>query len=240
MKKLALVLTSSAALMVTLSACGDDSGAQTDEWAKNVCDEVQPQVSQIQAANAAITDASAGDRAPADVQAADSAAFQDISAAYASLADAVDAAGDPPVDEGAQLRQDAVSELRAISESYAALQETVDGLDTSDQAAFADGLQGVAGQLQELGQSGDEALNELQSGELGQAMARQEGCQRPAEVPSGGSDESTDAEGGEGGEDGDGGEAQDENADSAEDAENQNTEDGSGDQPGTELDGADG
>ncbi|GAB2887394.1 small secreted protein [Streptomyces mayteni] len=241
MKKLALALTSSAALMVTLSACGDDSGAQTDEWAKNVCDEVQPQVSQIQAANAAITDASAGDRAPADVQAADSAAFQDISEAYASLADAVDAAGDPPVEEGAQLREDAVSELRAISQSYAALQETVDGLDTSDQAAFAEGLQGVAGQLQELGQSGDEALNELQSGELGQAMARQEGCQRPAEVPSGGSDESTDGDGGEGGEGQDeNADSGEENADSAEDAENQSSEDGSDEQPGTELDGAGG
>ncbi|WP_243740812.1 small secreted protein [Streptomyces sp. 8K308] len=247
MKKLALALSSSAALVLTLSACGDDSQAQTDEWAKNVCDQVQPQVAQIQAANAAITDASAGDRSPAEVQEADSAAFQDISEAYASLADAVEAAGDPPVDDGAQLREDAVSELRAISDSYAELQQTVEGLDTSDQAAFAEGLQGVAGQLQELGQSGDAALNELQSGELGEAMARQEGCQGPAEAPSDASEDAgTETEGeseGGGSESGEGG---DESADAGEDAENQSTENQSAenedaDQPsGTELEGANG
>ena len=38
----------------------------------------------------------------------------------------------------------------------------------------------IADQLAELGESGDDALNELQEGELGEAMARQRGCQSPS------------------------------------------------------------
>jgi hypothetical protein len=42
----------------------------------------------------------------------------------------------------------------------------------------------VAGDLDELSKSGDEALNKLQAGELGKAMSEQRGCQKPAADPS--------------------------------------------------------
>ncbi|MFI7274326.1 small secreted protein [Streptomyces sp. NPDC049879] len=176
-KRLATALTCCAALVFTLSACGgDDNREELDAWAKDVCGDIRPQVEKIQEASGAIAAATEGDRSPAEVQETDSAAFQEISDAYAALADAVDGAGDPPVDDGARLREDAVSELRDLSGSYGDLKETVDGLDTSEQAEFSQGLRDVAGQLEELGQSGDQALHELQTGDLGEAMARQEGC----------------------------------------------------------------
>lgn len=181
-KKLAVALCGCAALVLTLSACGD-SDEKVDAWAQSICDQVRPQVEKIQAANAAIAEASSDDRSPAEVQEADAAAFRDMSEAYAALADAVDQAGDPPVDDGARLRQDAVTELRDISDSYAELTDSVESLDTSDHAHFAEGLQEVAGRLETLGQSGDEALNELQGGKLGEAMARQEGCQSSSASP---------------------------------------------------------
>ncbi|WP_059010593.1 hypothetical protein [Streptomyces specialis] len=180
-KKLAVTLSGCATLVaLTLSACGGDSGDDTDEWARNVCEQLQPQVERIEAANAAITEASEGNRSPEEVQEADSTAFQDVSDAYAALADAVDQAGDPPVDNGAELRENAVGALRGLSDSYAELKQDIDGLDTSDQGEFAEGLRGIADQLQELGQSGDEALSELQTGELQEAMGRQEGCRSPS------------------------------------------------------------
>ncbi|WP_226961807.1 MULTISPECIES: small secreted protein [Streptomyces] len=204
------VVTGCAAMAFTLTACGGDDSGQADEWAQSVCDQVRPQAEAIQRANTAIAEASEGDLSAEEVQEADAQAFQDISDAYGSFADAVDSAGDPPVDDGAQLREDAVTELRGISEAYGQLRETMDGLDTSDQGAFAEGLQEIAGQLRELGERGDEALNEIQSGELGEAMGRQEGCQSPS-APSetegdqgeGAADEGAEDEGAEeGGEEG--------------------------------------
>jgi hypothetical protein len=181
-KKLAAALSGGAAIALTLTGCSDDS-AQADEWAKKVCDQVQPQVKKIQEANASINAASKEKNSSAEVKKTDAAAFQKISGAYKSLADAVDQAGPPPVDNGETLQSDAVKELRGISTKYGELRKTVDGLNAKDQAKFAEGLQGVATQLDALGQSGDKALSKLQSGDIGKAMANQKGCKRPANEP---------------------------------------------------------
>jgi hypothetical protein len=173
-------LTFALSLSLALSACsggGDDGGEETEAWAQRVCGDMRPQVERIQSANAAITEASEGDESPKEVQEADSAAFADVSDAYAALAQTVERAGDPPAENGPRLRRDAVAELNDISDAYGELQETIDGLDTSDRAAFAEGLAGIAERLSELGQSGDDALSQLQEGELGEAMAQQRGCQ---------------------------------------------------------------
>ncbi|WP_067226164.1 hypothetical protein [Streptomyces sp. NBRC 109706] len=233
-KKLPVALSGCAALVFTLAACGGDDNNKVDEWAQSVCDQVQPQVEKIQQANVAIAEASDGSRTPEEVQEADSEAFGNISDAYGSLADAVDGAGDPPVDDGERLREEAVSELRGISDAYGGLRETMDGLDTSDQGQFAEGLQDIAGQLEELGQSGDEALNELQSGELGEAMARQDGCQSPSS-PGEGDDDGAPTEGNaeentEGNADGDA--SAEEDAAPEEEAAEEPAEDGEGESEG--------
>ncbi|MFD7510209.1 small secreted protein [Streptomyces sp. NPDC059853] len=210
------------ALALTLTGCGSDDSAKTDEWAKAVCDRMQPEVEKIRSASASITEASEGGKPAAEVQQADSAAFQEISDAYASLATIVNDAGDPPVDNGAQLRQDAVGELNSISESYAGLKTSVDELNPDDVSAFSDGLKDIAGQLSTLGQSGDEALSELQSGELGQAMAKQEGCQSaPAGGPGGGDPEEDGSDDADAGADAGKDEDADENADADADADDE-------------------
>jgi hypothetical protein len=167
-------------LSLSLAACtggGDDGSEETEAWARQVCNEMRPHVKRIQSANAAITQASESDAAPKELQEADSAAFRDVSEAYAALAETVQRAGDPPVEEGPRLRRNAVTELNDISDSYAELQETIDGLDTSDQGAFAEGLGDIADRLGRLSESSDQALRDLQEGELGEAMAQQPGCQ---------------------------------------------------------------
>ncbi len=180
-KKLVAALSGGAALVVALTGCGgnDDEGdKKVNDWAKSVCDEVQPQLKKIQGANASIQ-AAADEQDSKKLQQTDSKAFQQISESYASLAKAVQKAGPPPVDNGETTQKQAVKELNSTSVAYKELQTSVDKLDTSDKSKFAEGLKGVADELDKLSKSGDKALQKLQEGDVGTAMAKQPGCQKP-------------------------------------------------------------
>ncbi|RDG36669.1 small secreted protein [Streptomyces corynorhini] len=196
-KKLVAALSGGAVLLMALSGCsgGDDTDSKVNNWAKKVCDQVQPQLTKIASANNSIQQATSDRSKPAEVQQTDSAAFQSISQAYKALGTAVDSAGAPPGDEGEKTQQEAVKELNATSTAYAGLKTKVDALDTKDQAKFADGLKGVADELEKLSTSGDHALQRLQSGDVGKAMARQPGCQKPS--PSTGGSSAPTAAGGQ-------------------------------------------
>ncbi|MGI5197093.1 small secreted protein [Streptomyces sp. CA-288835] len=184
-KKLAAALSGGAVLVLALSGCGgDDSSDKLNSWAKEVCDEVQPQAKKIEAANTSIQKQTSDNSTPADVQKTDSQAFQDMSDAYKAIGAAVSKAGAPDVEEGKKKQTDAVKELNGISTSYADLKKQVDALDTKDQGKFADGLKDIATELDKLGQSGNVALNKLQEGEVGKAMAKQESCKSAAGSPS--------------------------------------------------------
>ncbi|MER7896223.1 small secreted protein [Streptomyces sp. NPDC096046] len=176
-KKLAAALSGGAVLVLALSGCGgDDGNDKLDSWAKQVCDSVQPQAKKIESANAAIQKETSDNSTPEDVQKTDAQAFQDMSDAYKAIGTAVDKAGAPNVENGEKKQQDAVKELNAIATSYASLKKQVDGLDTKDQGKFADGLKDIATELDKLSQSGNDALRNLEEGEVGQAMARQSSC----------------------------------------------------------------
>ncbi|MGV4890367.1 small secreted protein [Streptomyces viridosporus] len=182
-KKLAAALSGGAVLVLALTGCSSDDGNEKlDAWAKEVCDAVQPQAKKIAAANAAIQKETSDNSTPEEVQNADSKAFQDMSDAYKAIGTAVNKAGAPDVENGEQKLTNAVKELNGISASYASLKEQVDALDTEDQAKFADGLKGIAAELDKLSKSGNDALNELEEGEVGEAMARQASC-RTATAP---------------------------------------------------------
>ncbi|GGW95693.1 small secreted protein [Streptomyces chryseus] len=179
-KKFAAALSGGAVLVMALSGCSsDDSDDKVNDWAKTVCDQVQPQLKKISDANTSIQEQTADNSKPADVQKTDAQAFQQISDAYKAMGTAVDKAGAPPVDDGETTQKEAVKELNASSVAYADLKKQVEGLDTKDQAKFADGLKGVADELSKISKSGDQALKKLQSGEVGTAMSKQPGCQKP-------------------------------------------------------------
>ncbi|WP_030378632.1 MULTISPECIES: hypothetical protein [unclassified Streptomyces] len=178
-KKLAAALSGGAVLVVALTGCsaGDDSSKELDAWAEKVCDGVQPQAKKIEAANTAIQKQTSDNSTPADVQKTDSQAFQDISDAYKAMAQAVQKAGAPPnVDKGDTKKTNAVKELNNLSSAYADLKKQTADLDTKDQAKFADGLKDVATQLEKLSKSGSDALKDLEEGDVGKAMAKQESC----------------------------------------------------------------
>ncbi|MFF2130217.1 small secreted protein [Streptomyces olivochromogenes] len=177
-KKLTAALSGGAVLVLALSACssGSSKDDKLDPWAKQVCDAVQPQVQKIAAANTAIQKETTDQSAPVDVQKADSKGFQDISDAYKAMAAAIEKAGPPDVDSGKTKQENAVKELNALSASYADLGKQSDALNTKDQAKFADGLDGVAKQLEKLSKTGTDALKELEAGDVGKAMAKQVSC----------------------------------------------------------------
>ena len=181
--KFTAALTGAALVLAlgSLSACGDDGNKELDSWAKTVCDQAAAQVTKINDANTAITNVDSAGK-PLDVRRADSAAFAQIAAAYASLAGIVNQAGDPPVDKGAALKKGAVSDLTKLSVSYVALQKQVDALNIADQAKFAAGLKLVSESLAKVSKSGEQALDTLRQGELGTAMAKQPGCQQGGTV----------------------------------------------------------
>ncbi|MGW0841026.1 small secreted protein [Streptomyces sp. NPDC002787] len=184
-KKLAAALSGGAVLVLALSGCSsdDETNDKLNSWAKEVCDSVQPQIKKIAAANASIQKETSDDSAPADVQKADSQGFQDISDAYKAMATAIQQAGAPDVEEGEKKQKAAVAELNQLSTAYADLKKKSDALNTKDQAKFADGLEGVATELEKLSKTGSDALKELEKGEVGKAMAEQESCR--SATPSG-------------------------------------------------------
>ncbi|MEV8036710.1 small secreted protein [Streptomyces sp. NPDC086182] len=178
-KKLAVALSGGAVLVLALSGCGGSANSSNDKlnsWAKAVCDAVKPQAQKIEDANAAIQKQTSDNSTPEAVQNTDAQAFQDMSDAYKAIGTAVDNAGPPNVDGGQTKQTNAVNELNGISASYAGLKKQVDKLDTKDQAKFADGLKDIATQLAKLSQSGNDALNQLEKGDVGKAMAQQESC----------------------------------------------------------------
>jgi chromosome segregation ATPase len=179
-KRLAAALSGGAVLALALTGCSGSGDADKNDalnmWAKQVCDAVQPQAKKIEAANAAIQAETSDNSAPADVQKTDAQAFQDMSEAYRAIGTAVSKAGVPEVDNGKKKQQDAVRELNDLGASYAALKEQVDKLETKDQAAFADGLKDIATQLDKLSKTGNDALKNLEEGDVGTAMAQQATC----------------------------------------------------------------
>lgn len=180
-KKLAAALSGGAVLVLALSGCSSDGNSdKLNSWAKQVCDAVQPQTKKITAANAAIQQETSDDSAPEAVQKVDSQAFQDISDAYKAMATAVQKAGAPDVENGDKKMQDAVKELNTLSAAYGELKKKSDDLDTKDQAKFADGLKGVATELEKLSRSGSDALAKLEEGDVGKAMSEQQSCKAAA------------------------------------------------------------
>ncbi|MGW1163088.1 small secreted protein [Streptomyces sp. NPDC002513] len=180
-KKLAAALSGGAVLVLALSGCtsGGKSSAIDDKlgpWAKQVCDAVQPQAKKIADASTAIQKQTSDNSTPKQVQTTDSQAFQDMSDAYKAIGAGVERAGAPEVEGGAAKQKNAVKELDGISTAYADLKKQMDGLDTKDQAKFADGLKGIATQLDKLSKGGNDALKQLEAGDVGAAMSKQASC----------------------------------------------------------------
>ncbi|MGW5478461.1 small secreted protein [Streptomyces sp. NPDC004008] len=180
-KKLAAALSGGAVLVLALSGCTSAGKSSVSEdklgtWAKQVCDAVQPQAKKIADASTAIQKQTSDNSTPEQVQRTDSQAFQDMSDAYKAIGAGVERAGAPEVDNGAAKQKNAVQELNSISTAYAGLQKQMDGLNTKDQAKFADGLKGIATQLDKLSKSGNDALKQLEAGEVGVAMTKQASC----------------------------------------------------------------
>ncbi|WP_312866126.1 small secreted protein [Streptomyces boluensis] len=191
-KKLAAALSGGAVLVLALSGCGDSDEDKLNDWAKSLCGQIQPQLEKSVKAQQTIV-STAADGKPEEIQKADSEAFQAIADADKAIAQALEKAGPPPVDNGEKIQTDAVKDLNEASKSYEELKKNIDGLDAKDQSPeglkeFSEGLQKVADDLGKIQKEGDGALDTLLSGEVGDAIKKQDGCKA---TPSNGSEPST-------------------------------------------------
>jgi hypothetical protein len=171
-------------------ACSDNS-KQLEGWATTVCDAAKDPIAQ---ANAALTDTGRVKQGetPDQLRTRLSGDIAVLGRANQQIAAAVDRAGAPKVDNGAALQAQAVAELGKAATGYQTVQKKVDSLPTGDQAKFADGLKSVGDQVQQLAQLSSSALDRLQTGDLGKAIAKQPGCRTatggassPSSEPSG-------------------------------------------------------
>ncbi|MGW5674842.1 small secreted protein [Streptomyces sp. NPDC003860] len=179
-KKLATALSGGAVLVLALTGCGSSEEKNTvDDWAKKYCDQAKAQFKSKAEAEQLIR-STATDGKPADIQAADSKAFQDLADANKAFAAAFNSAGATPVEKDAELVKAAVAERDANAKSYVDLKKQMDGLDVQDQQTFADGLKGVADGLAKV-EENENAWNKLRDSETGRAMAKQQGC-KPVKV----------------------------------------------------------
>ena len=174
--KMWLRLAAPAALVAFgATACSGGNGPAVDAWAKTVC---QGMLGPVQQSNTALADTGAvkTGESPKALQARLAADFGTLATANTQIAQAVQKAGAPKVDNGAQIQADALSELDQAAGGYTQVQKSVQGLAVTDQAKFAAGLKGVGDQVQRLAELSTSALQKLQSGDLGTALAKQPGC----------------------------------------------------------------
>ncbi|MER7580735.1 hypothetical protein [Kitasatospora sp. NPDC097691] len=154
---------------------GDDNSKQLDSWASNVCGAAKDPIAQAQTALADTAQVKTGE-APADLQKRLSTDIGRLAKTNQDIAAAIDSAGAPKVQDGAALQKDTVDELKKAADGYQEVQKKLDALPTVDQAKFADALRSVGDQLQQLSSLSTQAQSKLQRGDLGAAMAKQEGC----------------------------------------------------------------
>ncbi|MET8541038.1 hypothetical protein ABZW03_10335 [Kitasatospora sp. NPDC004799] len=169
--------------------CGDDgkqTSKQLDAWASSVCGAAKDPIAQAQTALADTGQVKTGE-APADLQKRLSTDIGRLAKTNQDIAAAIDSAGAPKVQDGATLQKDTVDELKKAADGYVEVQKKLDALPNTDQAKFADGLRSVADQVQQLASLSTQAQSKLQRGELGAAMAKQEGCKpSPTTAPTSG------------------------------------------------------
>ncbi|MFF2078071.1 hypothetical protein ACFVXG_25345 [Kitasatospora sp. NPDC058162] len=164
---------------------GDDNSKQLDSWASNVCGAAKDPIAQAQTALADTAQVKTGET-PVDLQKRLSADIGRLAKTNQDIAAAIDAAGAPKVDNGAALQKDTIDELKKAADGYLNVQKKLDALVNNDQAKFADGLNSVGDQLRQLSSLSTQAQSKLGSGELGKAMAKQEGCKATPATPSAG------------------------------------------------------
>lgn len=164
------------ALLATgAAACSSDNSAALGNWATQVCNGLRGPVTQSQDAMRDTGLVNSGE-APTDLQKRLATDLGSLGTATQQIADAIDKAGAPKVDNGAGLQKDAVNELRQAAQGYQDVQKKLAALPTDDQAKFADGLKSIGDQVQQLSTLSTGALGKVQTGDLGTALAKQPGC----------------------------------------------------------------
>ena len=181
-KKLAAALSGGAVLVLALSGCSDDSGdKKLDAWAKKVCDQVQPQVKKIRRPTPPIQ------QATADRQQAGGGPEDRLAGLPGHLRRLQGAGRRREQGRGRRRSTTARSRRRTPSRNSTAISSGVRRPEEAGRQARHQGPGEVRRRPQgrrrpswtSSSKSGDDALKKLQAGDVGKAMAKQDGCQKP-------------------------------------------------------------
>lgn len=181
-KKWLRLVAPAALLAFGATACSSDNTAQIDSWATTLCGDMTSPVQQASTALADTGTVKPGE-SPQALQTRLAADLGTLATANTQIAQAVQKAGVPKVSNGAQTQASAVSELNQAAGGYTKAQQSVLALSTTDQAKFAANLVGIGDQIQQLAELSTSALQQLQSGQLGTALAKQPGCKSVSASP---------------------------------------------------------
>jgi hypothetical protein len=162
-------------LALGATACGGGNTKQLDDWATTLCGGMQGPVQQADTALADTGTVKAGET-PTALRVRLVTDLGTLATANGQIALAVQKAGPPKVDDGTQTEANAMNELTQAVSGYTSVQQAVAALPVTDQAKFAAGLKGVGDKLQQVAELSTSALQQLQTGDLGTALAKQPGC----------------------------------------------------------------
>ncbi|HYN37574.1 MAG TPA: hypothetical protein VEV82_11455 [Actinomycetota bacterium] len=176
--------------VLAFAACGSDSETPTEdapaedpaaeevtaqEFVSTLCTEMQNWITSLQEGQAEVQANVEPGNAESGKQAL-AAFFDGAIAATDSLVAAIEGAGTPGVDGGAEVQQELVTKFQEARDALQSARDQVDSLPTDDPQAFADAAEALGQTIQtQLSAIGD-ALSSLSQAELDEAAQTEPAC----------------------------------------------------------------
>jgi len=169
-----LGVTAGLYLLALLAACSN--GTPPDEWAGRVCAAMKPWRGQIEGLNATAQTRVSAATTPAQARTELLSLLAGAESATESARSAVQSAGTPDVDGGADVARRFVDALAGSRDAYARARTDLQALPTDDDKAFYDGVVVVLGRLTQEYARGSVDTARLDSQPLREAFDRVDQC----------------------------------------------------------------
>jgi hypothetical protein len=172
------------AALAGAAGCGGDSGgsagAQSPEgWSTDMCTAVGDWVDELQTRSDALGETTSGASGVEDVRTAFVDFLDDAVARTDQMVDEVEAAGHPDVENGEEIADGLLAELRPMQAELEDARDNAEAL-PDDPTAFAQGAQEIGQSMQQVSETASNGIadvgKEFSSAELEEAMDAEPAC----------------------------------------------------------------